>query len=102
VLKIKQVVLEELRQVLDKLPAGLEIDEDMNLNADLGMSSLQLAELVATLEDRCGWDPFREHVPITEVRTVGDLITAYASHPKNSNGEANGGMSGARPATSGV
>lgn len=87
-LKIKQVVLEELRQVLEKLPQGMEIDADMNLNSDLGMSSLQLAELVAALEDRFGWDPFREHVPITEVRTVGDLCAAYAAHPKETNGEA--------------
>ncbi len=82
-LNIKQTVVDELRQILEKLPDGTEIDESMTLNSDLGMSSLQLAELVATLEDRFGYDPFREHVPITEVRTVGDLCAAYAATRKD-------------------
>lgn len=47
------------------------------LGDDLGLSSLDLAELVTVLELELDADPFRELVPITSVRTVGDLVQAY-------------------------
>ena len=45
---------------------------------DLGFSSLDVAELVATLELRLGYDPFVSDVSIASVRTVCDLYHAYA------------------------
>ena len=42
-----------------------------------GLTSLDLAAVIAMLETRWGVDPFLEHVPITEVRTVGELCEAY-------------------------
>ncbi len=43
----------------------------------IGLSSLDLAALVAKLQRRWKIDPFLEEKTITEVRTVGDLCRAY-------------------------
>jgi len=47
------------------------------LNATLGLSSLDLAFLVADLEAELGIDPFAKLVSITTVRSVEDLERAY-------------------------
>jgi acyl carrier protein len=47
------------------------------LSATLGLSSLDLAVLVAELEAELGVDPFAKLVSITSVRSVGDLVRAY-------------------------
>ena len=47
------------------------------LNATLGLTSLDLAFLVAELEAELGVDPFAKLVSITSVRSVGDLVRAY-------------------------
>jgi hypothetical protein len=57
------------------LPA---LERHHTLTHDLGLRSLDLAQLVATLEMMLGADPFVRLVPITAVRTVGDLFDAYA------------------------
>jgi acyl carrier protein len=58
------------------LPARKVQSED-RLNSDLGLSSLDLASLVAALEMTLKADPFQELVPITSIRTIGDLELAY-------------------------
>jgi acyl carrier protein len=50
---------------------------DEKLNAHLGLTSLDLAFLVAELEAQLGVDPFAKLVSITSVRTVDDLVRAY-------------------------
>jgi len=47
------------------------------LNAHLGLTSLDLAFLVADLDAQLGVDPFARLVSITSVRTVDDLVRAY-------------------------
>jgi acyl carrier protein len=47
------------------------------LNAALGLTSLDLATVVAELESDLGVDPFARIVSITSVRSVDDLIQAY-------------------------
>jgi acyl carrier protein len=47
------------------------------LSATLGLSSLDLALLVAELEAQLGVDPFAKLVSITSVRSVDDLVRAY-------------------------
>ncbi len=54
-----------------------EITREAELNAHVGLTSLNLAELVVALEIRLSVDPFSALVPITEVRTIGDLCQAY-------------------------
>jgi acyl carrier protein len=53
------------------------VSVSQTLTGDLGLRSLDLAQIVATLEVQLGVDPFAELVAITSVRTVGDLVNAY-------------------------
>lgn len=75
---IRQGVFDEIARLLEDRGRSIAIREEMSLNGELGLSSLDLAELVALLEQRFGVDPFR-HVAITSIRTVGDLCRAYES-----------------------
>jgi acyl carrier protein len=68
--KIRAVLLERFGQV--RAFAGTD-----KLNATLGLSSLDLAFLVAELEAEFGVDPFAKAVSITNVRSVDDLVRAY-------------------------
>lgn len=78
--KVRSVIIEEVRDVLSGHGHAVEsIDDDSKLNANLGMTSLNLATLVAQLEQKLGIDPFAEMVSITSVRTIGDLVGAYVS-----------------------
>ncbi len=68
-----------IRQTIDQLlrvrGAGpRELRRESKLAADLGMDSLELAELSAVLEDELGSDPFSEGM-LPE--TVGELIAYY-------------------------
>lgn len=75
---IKKVVLEVAQQ---RTPAIDQVKESDKLVADLGLKSLDLAQLVAMLEMQTGLDPFAERVAITSVRTVGDMVSAYDDEP---------------------
>ena len=76
--QIELVVHGRIREVLaergEEVPplAGAE-----KLSATLGLSSLDLAFVVAELEAELGVDPFAKLVSITSVRSVGDLVRAY-------------------------
>ncbi|HUG66828.1 MAG TPA: acyl carrier protein [Pirellulaceae bacterium] len=73
-----EVVLDELQNVAGLQGITLpEIESDHRLTDELGLESLDLAFLVTALERRLGVDPFLRLVPITSVRTVGDLCDAY-------------------------
>jgi acyl carrier protein len=76
--EISKAVRDQIGLLLDEkdLPAQ-EIRSEDRLNADLGLTSLDLASLVAALEMKLKADPFQELVPITSVRTIGDLEAAY-------------------------
>lgn len=76
---IRQGVFDEIARLLEDRGRSIAIREEMSLNGELGLSSLDLAELVALLEQRFGVDPFRQFVAITSIRTVGDLCRAYES-----------------------
>ncbi len=54
-----------------------KLDSRDRLSDSLGLSSLDLAILVSELELSFGTDPFAQLVPITDIRTVGDLAKAY-------------------------
>lgn len=59
---------------------GIETDDlrpHLRLVDEIGFRSLDLARIMAMLELRLGVDPFAQLVPITSVRTVGDLCRAY-------------------------
>jgi acyl carrier protein len=54
-----------------------QVENHQHWTVDLGLRSLDLAQVVALLERQTGIDPFAELVPITSIRTVGDLCQAY-------------------------
>jgi acyl carrier protein len=68
--KIQAVLAERVGE-----PSGLSGAD--KLNATLGLTSLDLAFLVADLEAELGIDPFAKLVSITSVRSVADLVRAY-------------------------
>lgn len=57
-----------------KEKSAVEIDRNADLYEDLGLDSLEVAELSATLEDDLGRDPYSEgQTP----RTVGEVLDFY-------------------------
>lgn len=72
---ILAVVLDVVR---DKLPEIETVRPEQSLVEDLGLRSLDLARIIAKLEMKLGVDPFAELVPVTSIRTPGDLAAAYA------------------------
>ena len=80
--EIEATIRRTIVEVLER--AGkpvLPFDEEDDLIAT-GLTSLDLAALVAKLERRWKIDPFLEAKAITEVRTVGDLCRAYQEYVK--------------------
>lgn len=55
---------------------GLEITPEARLTEDLGMDSLELAELSSILEDDLGSDPYTEGIVPA---TVGELVGFYVT-----------------------
>ncbi len=76
--EIEGLVHSAVRKIMSQhgLPI-VELRDDDKLNATLGLSSLDLAQMVFDLELTFGADPFRTLVPITSVQTVGQLVEAY-------------------------
>lgn len=72
---VREVVLEVVQE---KHPERTSVEDRDRLNGDLGLRSLDLAQIVALLEMKLDADPFAELVPVTSIRTVGDIIKAYA------------------------
>jgi acyl carrier protein len=71
-------VLAAVRELRGRKPhPPAAITPEQRLIAELGLDSLDVAELVATLEVEVGADPFAESASITDVHTVGDLIAVY-------------------------
>lgn len=52
------------------------VTAEARLSEGLGLRSMDLAQIVLTLEDTLETDPFQE-IPITSIQTVGDLTRAY-------------------------
>lgn len=76
--QIESVVHDKIRAVLaERVGEVGSLSGADKLSATLGLSSLDLAFLVAELEAELGVDPFAKLVSITSVRSVGDLVQAY-------------------------
>jgi acyl carrier protein len=79
-MQTKQTVIEVVTDVLgQKGRAAPDLAERTLLVDDLGLDSMDLAVIVATMETKTGSDPFADRVSIATVRTLGDLWQAYAS-----------------------
>ena len=76
--QIEAIVHGRIRAVLaERAGEVARLSGTDKLSATLGLSSLDLAFLVAELEAELGVDPFAKLVSITSVRSVGDLVRAY-------------------------
>lgn len=96
--QIESIVHKSIRAVLEERLSEVGcVSGTDNLNATLGLSSLDLAFLVASLEAELGVDPFRKLVSITSVRTVDDLVDAYqqAFSPDQASGGEDGAVAAA-------
>jgi acyl carrier protein len=75
---LEKVVHTKIRSVLAERGRAIELIRGGDgLNAVLGLTSLDLATLIAELESALGVDPFARIVSITSVRSVDDLVEAY-------------------------
>ncbi|MCJ8308053.1 MAG: acyl carrier protein [Rhizobiaceae bacterium] len=75
--RVGQLVRDTISDLLEE--QGLEnpgVEDDAKLVDTLGLKSMDIAQVVLMLEDELDADPFQE-IPITSVRTVGDLVNAY-------------------------
>src|SRR5215469_5834378 len=76
--QIESIVHGRIRAVLaERAGEVVRLSGTEQLSATLGLSSLDLAFLVAELEVELGVDPFAKLVSITSVRSVDDLVRAY-------------------------
>jgi acyl carrier protein len=75
----QQTIYDTLRRVAEE--EGLHIGAISDSSAlidNLGFRSLHLARILAILEIEFSYDPFASgDIPITGLRTVGDLCAAY-------------------------
>ena len=88
--QIESIVHERIRALLAERAGEVgRLSGSEKLSATLGLSSLDLALLVAELEAQLGVDPFAKLVSITSVRSVDDLVRAYqqAFFPERERGE---------------
>ena len=77
--QLKQQIYATVQSVVSE--EGIDVSEIHDHDAlgdDLGLKSIDIARIIAMLELQLAVDPFAELVPITSVRTVGDLWAAYA------------------------
>ncbi|MBD8525907.1 hypothetical protein [Pseudomarimonas arenosa] len=77
--QIKQIIYDTLRRVAEEEGLQLDTISDASALIDyLGFRSLHIARILAILEIELSYDPFASgDVPITGLRTVGDLCAAY-------------------------
>ena len=74
---LRSVIHGKIRSILKERGEDRAFAAQDKLSATLGLSSLDLAFLVADLEADLGVDPFAKLVAITSVRSVEDLERAY-------------------------
>jgi acyl carrier protein len=83
-LKIDQVrftVLQDIVHLLDDDDLEADSLTDDSRLTDIGLTSLLLARLTVQLEMVLGVDPFAQSLAISDVRTIGNLVAAYAGVP---------------------
>ena len=76
---IENKIIDEISSIITMNESEIKtILPGSQLSDDLGLSSLDYAQLIAALEIRFEADPFAEQTPITSIRTVRDLTEVYA------------------------
>lgn len=76
--RVEAIVHEQIHAILKEQSRDVpKLSAKDKLSDTLGLSSLDLATLISELELALDVDPFAELVPVTSLRTVGDLVQAY-------------------------
>jgi acyl carrier protein len=76
--ELEKVIHDKIRVLLEERGGDVPaIRGAASLNGALGLSSLDLAIVVAELEAALSVDPFSKIVSITSIRSVDDLVGAY-------------------------
>lgn len=70
-------VRDELAAILSRRGAAIPAIEEETRLAELGIASLDLAEVISNLESVFDVDPFADTVAITDITTVASLANAY-------------------------
>lgn len=79
--KIKNTINNVVREIQEQQSyPQIELKQEHNITRDLGFISLDIAQLIASLEMELGVDPFAQGVLLTEVTTIGKLYNVYESH----------------------
>lgn len=73
----REVIKTCIKEILIENGKNIEFNEDTKLVDELGLSSLDLAELVASLELELDVDPFANGASIASIVTVKDLCEVY-------------------------
>lgn len=76
--RIEAIIQEQIHTILAEQSRNVRrLSVKDKLSDTLGLSSLDLATLISELELALDADPFAELIPVTSIRTVGDLVRAY-------------------------
>lgn len=76
--RVEAIVHEQIHAILmEQSRSARKLSAKDRLSDTLGLSSLDLATLISELELALDADPFAELIPVTSIRTVGDLVRAY-------------------------
>jgi acyl carrier protein len=75
--QIEAMVHKTIAELLERRGRQAVAINNDSLLVAIGLISLDLAALIATLQTRLKADPFFSAKSITDVRTVGDLCRAY-------------------------
>lgn len=72
----KKTILDILFARGEIMPETISLDS--KISDDVGLTSLEFAELISVLETHLDCDPFTEEYSVTDVVTLDDLCKAYA------------------------
>jgi acyl carrier protein len=83
---IIEKVAEIVRSILSQKKNAREIadlSENMNLIGEIGLNSLDMAQLVTSLELEFDVDPFSDGVTVADLQTVGNIVRVYGKYLQN-------------------
>lgn len=82
---IRKVIVEIIEEIIEQKGFECpEISKEQSITKDLGFTSMDVAQLIASLEMELDLDPFSEGTSIASIHTVGQLCDVYISAEKKS------------------
>jgi len=78
--RIKKIITDCILDVMELTGYEVDFNENTKLVDDLGISSLDLAKLVASLELELEVNPFSNGASIPSISTLNDLYNVYGEY----------------------